>query len=78
MQGKRRQILFLASCVSVLTTGFASGYGFAVHSMLTRDGRRLVSRMEATAPEDGNKQEVKADAAAENEVQFPDRENDAG
>ena len=46
MQGKRRQILFLASCVSVLTTGFASGHGFAVHSMLTRDGRRLVSRME--------------------------------
>ena len=46
MQGKRRQILFLASCVSVLMTGFASGYGFAVHSMLTRDGRRLVSRMD--------------------------------
>ena len=64
---------------------------------------RLVTRMEAPAPEDdhtgrplsqpsadsspsqgeplaedGNKQEVKADAAAENEVQLPNRENDAG
>lgn len=39
---------------------------------------RLVTRMEAPAPEDGNKQEVKADAAAENEVQLPHRENDAG
>lgn len=28
--------------------------------------------------ERGNEQEVKADAAAENEVQLPDRENDAG
>ena len=39
---------------------------------------RLVSRMEEQAPEDDHKQEVKADAAAEDEVQLPDRENDAG
>lgn len=39
---------------------------------------RLVSRMEEQTPEDDHKQEVKADAAAENEVQLTDRENDAG
>lgn len=35
---------------------------------------RLVTRMEQEQKE----QEVKADAAAENEVQFPDWQNDAG
>ncbi len=35
---------------------------------------RLVTRMEQEQKE----QEVKADAAAENEVQLPDREDDAG
>lgn len=39
---------------------------------------RLASRMEAPAPEDGNKQEVSTDATAENEVQLPDWENNAG
>lgn len=43
-----------------------------------REELRMAFRMAERLEQEQKAQEVKADAAAENEVQLPDRENDAG